>query len=141
MDDCIFCKIVKGEIPSIKIYEDKHVFAFMDINPVSEGHALVIPKIHVENLWKIPEATLSAVHSASKTIVHAMTMAMGPVSVAAVQLNGRGVNQVVMHYHLHLIPRASDGEALKLTAWEMIPGDMDAINRTGAAIAAAIEND
>ena len=49
------------------------------------------------------------------------------------------VNQVVMHYHLHLIPRASDGEALKLTAWEMIPGDMDAISRTGAAIAAAIE--
>jgi len=84
---------------------------------------------------------LSAVHSASKTIVHAMKRAMGPVSVAAVQLNGRGVNQVVMHYHLHLIPRASGGEALKLTAWEMIPGDMDAINRTGAAIAAAIEKE
>ena len=141
MDDCIFCKIVKGEIPSIKIYEDENVIAFMDINPVSEGHALVIPRIHTENLWEIPEATLSAVHSVSKTIVHAMTRAMGPVSVAAVQLNGRGVNQVVMHYHLHLIPRASDGEALKLTAWEMIPGDMDAINRTGAAIAAAIENE
>jgi len=141
MEDCIFCKIVKGDIPSIKIYEDAHVFAFMDINPVSEGHALVIPKIHTENLWEIPRATLSSVHSASKTIVHAMTRAMGPVSVAAVQLNGKGVNQVVMHYHLHLIPRANDGEVLKLSAWEMIPGDMDAINRTGAAIVAAIENE
>ena len=141
MEDCIFCKIVKGEIPSIKLYEDEHVFSFMDINPVSEGHALVIPKTHAENLWEIPETALSAVHMASKTIVHAMTKAMGPVSVAVVQLNGRGVNQVVMHYHLHLIPRASGGEALKLTAWEMIPGDMDAINRTGAAIAAAIENE
>ena len=141
MEDCIFCKIVKGDIPSIKIYEDGHVFAFMDINPVSEGHALVIPKTHVENLWEIPEAELSAVHTASKKIVHAMARAMGPVSVAAVQLNGRGVNQVVMHYHLHLIPRASDAEALKLTAWEMIPGDMQAINRTGAAIAAAMKND
>ena len=141
MDDCIFCKIVKGDIPSIKIYEDDHVFAFMDINPVSEGHALVIPKIHAENLWEISEASLSAVHTASKRIVHAMKKAMGPVSVAAIQLNGKGVNQIVMHYHLHLIPRASDGEALKLTAWEMIPGDMDAINRTGAAIAAAVEND
>ncbi len=141
MEDCIFCKIVKGEIPSIKLYEDEHVFSFMDINPVSEGHALVIPKTHAENLWEIPETALSAVHTASKTIVHAMTKAMGPVSVAVVQLNGRGVNQVVMHYHLHLIPRASGGEALKLTAWEMIPGDMDAINRTGAAIAAAIENE
>ena len=141
MDDCIFCKIVTGDIPSIKIYEDDHVFAFMDINPVSEGHALVIPKIHAENLWEISEASLSAVHTASKTIVHGMKKAMGPVSVAAIQLNGKGVNQIVMHYHLHLIPRASDGEALKLTAWEMIPGDMDAINRTGAAIAAAVEND
>ena len=141
MDDCIFCKIVKGDIPSIKIYEDDHVFAFMDINPVSEGHALVIPKIHAENLWEISEASLSAVHTASKRIVHAMKKGMGPVSVAAIQLNGKGVNQIVMHYHLHLIPRASDGEALKLTAWEMIPGDMDAINRTGAAIAAAVEND
>lgn len=138
MDDCIFCKIVKGDIPSIKVYEDRHVLAFMDINPVSDGHALVIPKKHAENLWEISEADLHAVHTASKKIVHAMTRAMGPVSVAAVQLNGRGVNQVVMHYHLHLIPRASDGEALKLTAWEMIPGDMEAINRTGADIAAAI---
>ena len=139
MDDCIFCKIVKGDIPSIKIYEDDHVFAFMDINPVSEGHALVIPKMHAGNLWEIPETALTAVHRVSKKIVHAMTKAMGPVSVAVIQLNGRAVNQVVMHYHLHLIPRASDGEALELTAWEMIPGDMDAINRTGAAIKEAIE--
>lgn len=141
MDECIFCKIVKGDIPSVKIYENGHVFAFMDINPVSDGHALVIPKKHAQNLWEIPEEDLSAVHTASKKIVRAMTRAMGPVSVATVQLNGRGVNQVVMHYHLHLIPRASDGEALNLTAWEMIPGDMEAINRNGAAIAAAIEND
>jgi histidine triad (HIT) family protein len=140
MDDCIFCKIVKGDIPSIRIYEDEHVLAFMDIHPLSEGHALVIPKMHAENLWEIPEAALFAVHRVSKKIVHAMTRAMGPVSVAAIQLNGRGVNQVVMHYHLHLIPRASDGETLKLTAWEMIPGDMDAIIRKGAAIAAAVEN-
>ena len=141
MEDCIFCKIVKGDIPSIKIYEDEHVFAFMDINPVSEGHALVIPKMHAENLWEIPVAKLSAVHAASKKIVYAMTRAMGSISVAAVQLNGRGVNQVVMHYHLHLIPRASDGEALKLTTWEMIPGDLEAINRTGTAIATAIAYD
>ena len=141
MDDCIFCKIVTGDIPSIKIYEDDHVFAFMDINPVSEGHALVIPKIHAENLWEISEACVSAVHTASKRIVHAMKKAMGPVSVAAIQLNGNGVNQIVMHYHLHLFPRARDGGALKLTAWELIPGDMEAVTRAGAALAAAVEND
>ena len=141
MDDCIFCKIIKGDIPSIKIYEDHQVFAFMDINPVSEGHTLVIPKAHAQNIWEIPETALFAVHAASKKIVNAMTKAMGPVSVALVQLNGRGVNQVVMHYHLHLIPNAKDSEVLDLTAWEMIPGDMEAITHTGAAIAAAIDND
>jgi histidine triad (HIT) family protein len=140
MDDCIFCKIINGDIPSIKIYEDHQVFAFMDINPVSKGHALIIPKTHARDLWEIPETELLAVHAASKKIVDAMTKAMGPVSVALVQLNGSGVNQVVMHYHLHLIPNAKDDEALTLTAWEMIPGDMEAINHTGAAIAAAIEN-
>ena len=138
MQDCIFCKIVAGEIPSVKVYEDDQVFAFMDINPVQTGHTLIIPKTHAENLWEIPGSDLSAVHAASQNIVKAMQHALGPVSVAAVQLNGRAVNQVVMHYHLHLIPRANTEEPFKLTAWEMIPGDMDAIQKTGAAIAAAI---
>ena len=138
MQDCIFCKIVAGEIPSIKVYEDDLVFAFMDINPVQTGHTLIIPKIHAENLWEISVSDLSAVHAASKKIVNAMQSALGPVSVAAVQLNGKAVNQVVMHYHLHLIPRANTKGPFKLTAWEMIPGDMDAIQKTGADIAAAI---
>jgi len=139
MQDCIFCKIVAGEIPSVKVYEDDLVFAFMDINPVQTGHALIIPKAHAENLWEISEADLAAVHSASRKIVTAMQRALGPVSVAAVQLNGKAVNQVVMHYHLHLIPRANTEAPFKLTAWEMIPGDMEVIHKTGADIAAAID--
>ena len=138
MQDCIFCKIVTGDIPSIKIYEDDRVFAFMDINPIAAGHCLVIPKKHAENLWEIPESDLHAIHTVSQKIVQAMTRALGPVSVAVLQLNGRAVNQVVMHYHVHLIPRTSDETPLKLTAWEIIPGDMEAIQRTGTAIAAEI---
>ena len=139
MDDCIFCKIIKGDIPCIKIYEDDRVLAFADINPISKGHTLLIPKNHAENLWEISEADLAAVHSASRKIVTAMQRALGPVSVAAVQLNGKAVNQVVMHYHLHLIPRANTEAPFKLTAWEMIPGDMEVIHKTGADIAAAID--
>ena len=138
MQDCIFCKIVAGDIPSVKVYENDLVFAFMDINPVQPGHTLVIPKAHAENLWEIPVSDLSAVHAASQKIVKAMQNALGPVSVAAVQLNGKAVNQMVMHYHLHLIPRANTEGPFKLTAWEMIPGDMEAIQKTGADIAAAI---
>jgi len=138
MQDCIFCKIVAGEIPSVKVYEDDLVFAFMDINPVQAGHTLIIPKAHAENLWEISVSDLSAVHAASQKIVNAMQSTLGPVSVAVVQLNGKAVNQVVMHYHLHLIPRPNTKGPFKLTSWEMIPGDMQAIQMTGASIAAAI---
>ena len=68
MDDCIFCKIVKGEIPSFKVYEDEKVFAFEDINPISPGHTLIIPKRHAQDLWEISGDDLTAVHLASKDV-------------------------------------------------------------------------
>ena len=138
MEDCIFCKIIKGDIPSFKVYEDDRVFAFEDINPISTGHTLVIPKTHAENLWEIPEQDLSAVHKASKKIIAAIKEALKPSGVACLQLNGRGANQVVMHYHLHLIPRSGDEPELPVSCWELTQGDMDAIKETADAIAAAI---
>ena len=138
MEDCIFCKIVNGEIPCFKIFEDDRVLAFADINPISEGHALIIPKKHAENLWEIPEKDLTAVHLASKKIIQAIKQALNPTGVALLQLNGRGANQVVMHYHLHLVPRASDAPELSITTWEFKEGDMDAIKQTADKIAAAI---
>ncbi|MBW1954577.1 MAG: HIT family protein [Deltaproteobacteria bacterium] len=138
MSDCIFCKIIQGEIPSVKIYEDDCVFAFMDINPISTGHTLIIPKMHAENIWEIPEADLAAIHVASKKIAQAMRNALDPLGVAALQLNGRGVNQLVMHYHLHLIPRTAEGPEIALTKWDLIPGNMAAIQKTGEKIAAAL---
>ncbi len=139
MEDCIFCKIVKGDIPSIKIYEDDDVFAFADINPISEGHSLIIPKAHAENIWEISEKDLTAIAAASKKIAGAIQEALKPAGVAVLQLNGRGVNQVVMHYHLHLIPRLADAPPLLMTAWEMVPGDMDVIKSNAAKISEAIK--
>jgi histidine triad (HIT) family protein len=138
MEDCIFCKIVKGDIPCFKVYEDDRVLAFEDVNPISEGHTLIIPKAHAENIWEISRQDLTAIHLASKKVADAINEVLNPAGVAVLQLNGRGVNQVVMHYHLHLIPRVSGGPELKMTAWELIPGDMDAIKQTSDRIAAAM---
>jgi histidine triad (HIT) family protein len=139
MEDCIFCKIVKGELPSFKIYEDEKVFAFEDINPLAPGHTLVIPKAHAANIWEISEEDLAAIHIAAKKIAHAIQDTFKPAGVATLQLNGRAVNQLVMHYHLHLIPRAADGPELSITDWELKAGDMDTIKAIGDKIAAAIK--
>jgi len=139
MEDCIFCKIIKGEIPCFKVYEDDRCLAFEDINPVAEGHTLIIPKKHAENLWDITEESLTAVHLASKKVIQAIKDILNPIGVAALQLNGRGVNQVVMHYHLHLIPRTNGSPELPMTSWEMKEGDMEAIRKTSEKIAAAIK--
>ena len=138
MEGCIFCKIVRGEIPSFKVYEDERVYAFADINPISAGHTLIIPKAHAENLWEISDKNITAIHRASKKIAAAMKEVLGPVGIAVLQLNGKVVNQVVMHYHLHLIPKTQGGPKLKMTEWELIPGDMDAIKVFGEKMLAAI---
>lgn len=138
MEDCIFCKIIRGEIPSFKVYEDDKTFAFQDINPISQGHTLVTPKRHAQNLWEIQEEDLAAVHLASKKIIQGIKEALNPTGVACLQLNGRGVNQVVMHYHLHLIPRSKGEPELPVSSWELKQGDMEAIKETAERIAASI---
>lgn len=139
MEDCIFCKIIRGEIPSVKVYEDDKVFAFEDINPISDGHTLIIPKKHAENIWEIEEEDLLAIHRTSKKLARAIKKAMDVAGIAVLQLNGKAVNQLVMHYHLHLIPRKSDGPEIPLTKWELVEGNMDKIKEIGEKIAAAIE--
>ena len=138
MEDCIFCKIVKGEIPSFKVYEDDRVLAFMDINPISPGHTLIIPKNHAVNLKEISDEDLAAVHRASKKVLTGIETALNATGVACVQLNGRGVNQVVMHYHLHLIPKVPEGPDLPVSKWEIIPGDMNEIKETAEKISSAV---
>jgi len=139
MEECIFCKIIKGEIPCFKVYEDDRVLAFEDINPISRGHTLVIPKNHAENIWEISEEDLLAIHRAAKKIATAIRETLNPVGVACLQLNGRGVSQVVMHYHLHLMPRGSEEPELPVSRWELKPGDQDEIKRIAEQIAGAIK--
>lgn len=138
MEECIFCKIIKGEIPSFKVYEDENVFAFEDINPIAEGHTLIIPKKHAGDLWDIDGESLTAVQLASKKIIDAIKKALKPSGVAAMQLNGESVGQSVFHYHLHLIPRLEDNPPLPIGRWKLTPGDMDKIKETAEKIKDAI---
>ena len=138
MEGCIFCKIVRGEIPCFKILEDDRVLSFADVNPINTGHTLIIPKRHAENIWEIDGEDLAAIHRTSLKIAKAMKTSLNPDGIAFLQLNGRAVNQIVMHYHLHLIPRKSSDPKLTMTEWEMVPGDMTAIGKTAEKIAAAI---
>lgn len=139
MSDCVFCKIIKGEIPCFKIFEDDTVLAFADINPLSRGHLLIIPKRHIENMWEATEEELVTVMRTAKRLIHAIKDAINPDGVAVLQLNGKAVNQVVMHYHFHLIPRSKEEGKLSMTEWELIPGNMEQIKQTAAQITAAIK--
>lgn len=102
---CIFCAIVAGTAPSERVYEDEHVLSFMDIFPVGDGHLLVVPKRHYENLLEADELSLLAVMRASRRIAHALKRALGPDGIGVHQLNGAAAGQTVFHYHMHLIPR------------------------------------
>ena len=138
MEDCIFCKIVKGEIPCNKIYEDDKVLSFADINPINTGHVLIIPKTHAETIWEIEIEDLTAIHQSSLKIARALKTILKPDGIAFLQLNGKAVNQVVPHYHLHLIPRKATDPKLKMTEWELVPGDMGAIAKLAQEIASVV---
>jgi len=105
MTDCIFCKIVAGEIPSIKLFENDHVLAFMDIAPLVKGHALVIPKAHHNPLSQTPDEVLAQVIAVVRLIAQAQQEGLGADGVNIHQANGEVAGQVVPHLHFHVIPR------------------------------------
>jgi|TARA_B100001971_G_C18076888_1_gene476161 histidine triad (HIT) family protein len=114
MEPCIFCKIIKGEIPAAKVYEDKDVFSFLDIMPANKGHCLIIPKKHYESLIEIPDDDLSAIIKAAKKIAKALSLSMGNDAYNIVMNNGKEAGQLVAHAHIHLIPRFK-GDRLRLS--------------------------
>ena len=111
--DCIFCKIITGEIPAKKIYEDENVLSFLDISPVNFGHALVIPKKHYADLLSADETTLSFLMLAVKKIAPVLIRAVGASGFNLNLNNGSVAGQVVDHLHFHIIPRFVD-DGLKL---------------------------
>jgi histidine triad (HIT) family protein len=106
--DCIFCKIVAGEIPSTKVYEDEKTLAFMDISPVIQGHALVIPKAHFDPITETPTEELAGCMAVAKEIARAQIDVLGADGVNLHQANGAAAGQVVPHIHFHVIPRYKD---------------------------------
>ena len=123
--DCIFCKIVAGEIPAQVLEQDEHTLTFMDIAPATRGHALVIPKRHATDLWEIEPAELSAVTEAAQRQSLRVRDRLGADGVNLLNSCGPAAWQTVFHFHMHVIPRYA-GDPLKLP-WQPTPGDMDEI--------------
>lgn len=108
MNDCIFCKIIKGEIPSYKIYEDEHTFAFLDIAKDVDGHILVIPKKHIKNILDCDTETLSYVMTTVKKISNHLTQNCGYDGVNLINASDESAGQTVFHLHIHIIPRKNN---------------------------------
>ena len=128
-DDCIFCKIAAGEIPSRKIYEDSDLIAIMDLNPTSKGHTLIIPKEHCTNIYDIDEDIAAKVMKTAKKLATKMTVALNCDGFNLLQNNGETAGQTMFHFHMHLIPRYKDADnnMLKFTSVSFSDEEMDAI--------------
>ncbi|KAL4944868.1 hypothetical protein BDV06DRAFT_69364 [Aspergillus oleicola] len=120
MSACIFCRIIKGDIPSLKLFESDKVFAFLDIQPLSRGHALVIPKFHGAKLTDIPDDHLSEILPVAKKLAQVT----GATDFNVLQNNGRIAHQVVDHVHFHMIPKPNETEGLGI-GWPAQATDMD----------------
>ena len=114
MSDCVFCRIVAGQIPSTKVYEDEHTLAFMDLGQVNPGHVLVAVKKHASYLFELDETQAAAVARACVNVSKAIQSAFKPEGLSVYQANGKAAGQTVFHYHVHLLPRHA-GDGMELT--------------------------
>lgn len=108
MDDCIFCKIVKGEIPCYKLYENDSVMAWLDIQPLSKGHLLVVPKEHYQDIHEAPEEVLCEVMKVARIMANKIKEELHPEAILINQNNGEKAGQTIMHYHMHIKPIYED---------------------------------
>ena len=111
VDDCIFCKIANGEIPSATLYEDEDFRVILDLGPASKGHALILPKEHYPNLYELPDELAEKAILLAKKMIGKMTKALDCDGFNVVQNNGAPAGQTVFHFHMHLIPRYEDDHA------------------------------
>jgi histidine triad (HIT) family protein len=134
MDDCLFCKIVAGELPAEKVAEDERTVAFMDINPATRGHLLVVPRKHARDLLDIEPDELAAVAQAAQRMGRRAVDALDADGVNLINSCGAAAWQTVFHFHIHVIPRYAD-DPLRLP-WVPAPGDRDEIKAAAARIRA-----
>lgn len=106
--DCLFCKIIEGELPSQKIYEDADTFAFLDIHPINFGHTLVVPKRHAQNIHDIPSEDFCALMETARKLSSVVKEATGAEGINIGINNGSVAGQIIFHLHVHIIPRLSD---------------------------------
>lgn len=111
MDDCIFCKIAKGEIPSATIYEDQEFRVILDLGPATRGHALILPKTHCENILAMPDELAAKAMILAKKMTEKMMDVLKCDGLNIVQNNGSAAGQTVFHFHMHLIPRNQGDQA------------------------------
>lgn len=122
-NNCVFCAIAAGEIPSFKVYEDDLVLAYLDINPFTKGHTLVIPKAHSTGLLDTDEKTLAEVIARVKKVAAHLKAALPCDGFNILQNNGAAAGQTVMHLHFHIVPRYG----AEPIVFESRPGDMEAL--------------
>jgi histidine triad (HIT) family protein len=131
-DDCVFCKIRDGQLPSMKVYEDERTLAIMDINPLTSGHCLVLTKAHAATLWESEADDLQAAILTAQKVATALREAVKPDGLNVLQANGTAAFQSVFHFHLHLIPRWNkDGKGFD---WTPVAGDRAQIIAVGERV-------
>jgi histidine triad (HIT) family protein len=131
--DCLFCKIVAGDLPATRVYEDERTIAFMDINPATRGHLLVIPREHAQDLLAVDSVDLAACARSAQLLAARVTERLGAAGVNLLNSCGALAWQTVFHFHVHVIPRYP-GDPLQLP-WHPAPGDRQEIAATAAALA------
>jgi histidine triad (HIT) family protein len=129
---CIFCKIAQKQLPASLVYEDEKVVAFLDIKPLNEGHTLVIPKAHYENIFDVPRELIAYLHGVTKQIAFAVKNATNADGISIIQQNGKAAGQDIFHLHVHVVPRY---EGQKLPSFsELAEADREKLSQTAAKI-------
>jgi histidine triad (HIT) family protein len=131
-NSCIFCKIANKQAAASCVYEDEKVVAFLDIRPLNEGHTLIIPKTHYENIFDIPQELNAYLHGITKQVAIAVKKATNADGISIIQQNGKAANQDVPHLHVHVIPRYN-GQKMPSFA-ETSEADKEKLNQTAANI-------
>lgn len=127
-DDCIFCKIANGEIPSKTLYEDGEFRVILDLSPATEGHALIMPKEHAANLYELPDENAAKVLVIAKKMASVMKEKLGCAGLNLVQNNGEAAGQTVSHFHVHVIPRyENDGQNINWVPGESTPEGLEEV--------------
>lgn len=137
-DDCIFCKIANGDIPTNALYEDDIVKVIFDLGPASKGHVLILPKNHFDNVYGLDNETAAHIFQVAVKIADAMKSALKPDGINIVQNNGEAAGQTVFHFHVHIIPRYENGP--EMVTWEPGKAESGELEKISSMLKAELES-